>query len=207
MEEPERQGLCRHDRGVGIVQQAIESGMVRVNHITPILGRMAAREPDASEEKTASFDVARQVRAIEPGSEWAKRFIRFLEEHGPVIDPTIALYELTLHPPGRVTEPGLARVTPELAGPLSSIGAPAFMEQTFDALFRKYVEVVGTLHKAGGPIVAGTDQVVPGHSLHRGLELYVQVGPTPMEAIRSATVVPARAMKHRRSKCAVSQGP
>jgi len=45
------------------------------------------------------------------------------------------------------------------------------------------------------PIVAGTDQAVPGHSLHRELELYVQAGFTPMEALQAATIVPARAMK------------
>jgi imidazolonepropionase-like amidohydrolase len=44
------------------------------------------------------------------------------------------------------------------------------------------------------PIVAGTDQAVPGHSLHREIELYVEVGFTPMQAIQAATVVPARVM-------------
>jgi imidazolonepropionase-like amidohydrolase len=36
---------------------------------------------------------------------------------------------------------------------------------------------------------------VPGHSLHREIELYVRAGFTPMEAIQAATIVPARAMK------------
>jgi len=35
---------------------------------------------------------------------------------------------------------------------------------------------------------------VPGYSLHREIELYVQAGFTPMEAIQAATIVPARAM-------------
>ena len=51
------------------------------------------------------------------------------------------------------------------------------------------------MHRAGIPIVAGTDQTVPGHSLHREIELYVQAGFTPMEAIQAATIVPARVMK------------
>jgi imidazolonepropionase-like amidohydrolase len=54
--------------------------------------------------------------------------------------------------------------------------------------------LTGALHKAGIPIVAGTDQAVPGYSLHREIELYVQAGFTPMEAIQAATIVPARAM-------------
>src|SRR4030095_7378829 len=56
-------------------------------------------------------------------------------------------------------------------------------------------KVVEAMHKAGIPIVAGTDQVVPGHSLHRELELYVKAGFTPMEAIQAASLVPARVMK------------
>jgi imidazolonepropionase-like amidohydrolase len=51
------------------------------------------------------------------------------------------------------------------------------------------------LHRAGVPIVAGTDVGVPGHTLLRELELYVKAGLTPLEAIQAATVTPARAMK------------
>ena len=36
--------------------------------------------------------------------------------------------------------------------------------------------------------------MVPGHSLHREIELYVQAGFTPMEAIQAATIVPARVL-------------
>ena len=53
---------------------------------------------------------------------------------------------------------------------------------------------MGALHRAGIPIVAGTDQAVPGHSLHREIELYVEAGMTPLEAIQAATIVPARVM-------------
>ena len=86
------------------------------------------------------------------------------------------------------------------------MGVPPDREPVFAALFRKYLEVVGALHKAGVPIVAGTDQAVPGHSLHRELELYVQAGMTPMEAIRSATIVPARAMKLDREAGTIEAG-
>jgi len=56
------------------------------------------------------------------------------------------------------------------------------------------VSVVRSLHKNGIPIVAGTDQSVPGYSLHREIELYVRAGFTPLEALQAATLVPARVM-------------
>jgi hypothetical protein len=52
-----------------------------------------------------------------------------------VIDPTLSVFELTLYPAGRVAEPGLAKVAPELAGPLNSMGVPPALEKDADALF------------------------------------------------------------------------
>ena len=66
--------------------------------------------------------------------------------------------------------------------------------------------IVLALHRTGVPIVAGTDQTVPGYSLHRELELYVASGFTPMEAIQAATIVPARVMHLRRVRLVVANG-
>jgi imidazolonepropionase-like amidohydrolase len=52
------------------------------------------------------------------------------------------------------------------------------------------VQLVGKLHKAGVPIVAGTDGF--GVELIRELEIYQQAGFTPAEALQSATILPAR---------------
>src|ERR1700684_3813258 len=54
--------------------------------------------------------------------------------------------------------------------------------------------VLRALYNAGIPIVAGTDKAVPGHSVHRELELYVQAGLTPMQVIQLATSGAARVM-------------
>ena len=57
-------------------------------------------------------------------------------------------------------------------------------------------KVAGALHRAGVPLMAGTDAmgfplVAPGSSLHHELELLTDCGLTPYEALRTATVVPA----------------
>jgi imidazolonepropionase-like amidohydrolase len=54
----------------------------------------------------------------------------------------------------------------------------------------KMVALLGRMHKAGVPIVAGTDG--SGIELVHELEIYVQAGFTPAEALAAATIVPAR---------------
>ncbi len=56
-------------------------------------------------------------------------------------------------------------------------------------------QIVKTLHAAGVRILAGTDApmplVYPGSSLHEELELLVEAGLSPADALRSATIWPA----------------
>src|SRR4029077_19162782 len=105
------------------------------------------------------------------------------------------LYAASSEKPVATFEPGIAKVAPELAEVLSFDAPPTPVTSLIQKATQKGIEVVGVLHHAGVPIVAGTDQAVPGHSLHREIELYVQAGFTPMEAIQAATLVPARVMK------------
>jgi imidazolonepropionase-like amidohydrolase len=109
----------------------------------------------------------------------------------------MALFELftatTAKPPASF-EPGVEKIAPVLAQPLTDVEPPSDRSELFARVFSKDIAIVSALHRAGVPIVAGTDQAVPGHSLHREIELYVQAGFTPMEAIQAATIVPARVM-------------
>ncbi|MCE7990414.1 MAG: amidohydrolase family protein [Roseivirga sp.] len=58
------------------------------------------------------------------------------------------------------------------------------------------LQMTGKAHRAGVPMMAGTDTPIgfltPGLSLHRELELFVEAGLTPLEALASATMEPAR---------------
>jgi len=61
----------------------------------------------------------------------------------------------------------------------------------------KELEVVNAMHRAGIPFLAGTDTppgvyVFPGFSLHEELERFVAAGFTPLEALQTATLNPAK---------------
>jgi hypothetical protein len=65
------------------------------------------------------------------------------------------------------------------------------------ALLDRYKKLVGDMHRASVEFLAGTDTsattpVVPGAGLHDELQLLVESGFTPMEALQAATRNPAR---------------
>jgi hypothetical protein len=77
-------------------------------------------------------------------------------------------------------------------------------------VFQKEVEMVGSMQRAGVPLLAGTDTgnpfCFPGFSLHDELALLVIAGLTPAEALRSATLNPAKFLGLDKTLGSVEQG-
>ena len=75
---------------------------------------------------------------------------------------------------------------------------------------RKYQELTGLLHRAGVPLLAGTDTpepfVPPGFSLHQELEMLVESGLSPAAALAAATINNARALNQQDRLGTVSPG-
>jgi len=173
-------------RGMNAIQ-AVEAGYDQINHIgfmTRVM--MSPAQPGGP---PARFD---------PESTEAKRAIQFFKEHGTVLEPTFARGELNSHPidtPFAAFEPSMPKVPRELADILNHTGVLAAAAERARASAERSGAILLALHRGGIPIVAGIDLVVPGHSLHRELEFYVKAGLTPLEAIQTATINAARAMK------------
>ena len=74
------------------------------------------------------------------------------------------------------------------------------MKDTPTPFNEKYTEwltnMVGQVHRTGIEIMAGTDcpifYLTPGRSLHKELEVLVKAGLTPLEALQTATINPAK---------------
>lgn len=165
----------------------VNDGMDQINHVQYIYPLMF--DSTALGGKRPPLDTA---------SAAAHRLEAFLVRHHTVLDPTLSIFEWAMHPanvPFDRYEPGILKLAPQLRGAMQNSGTPPADSARYNRVFREMVLTVAAMHRAGITIVAGTDQVVPGYSLHRELELYVRAGFTPLEAIQAATIVPARVMK------------
>lgn len=167
-------------------RQFLEAGADQINHLAYVLALFQG--PPTPGQPRPPLDLT---------SDAARQTIDFLKTHGLVLDPTIARSEQGAHPkdqPFAAYEPGAAYAPPQLLEALNASGAPpATAANRLLAVERGSVLIAALVH-AGVPVVAGTDLVVPGHSIGRELELYVRAGLTPMEALQAATIVPARVM-------------
>jgi imidazolonepropionase-like amidohydrolase len=178
--------------GMGAVR-AVNAGLDQISHVGYVARALLPPNYDPDANLPGSV-VTKALQELDLTSPAAKETLAFFARRRTVVDPTVALQELFTLAPDQTVEPGLAKVPAPLRQALTSPRSPE-ERQRGQARLAKLLAVVGALHKAGVPIVAGTDQAVPGHSLHRELELYVQAGLSPLEALQAATLVPARAMK------------
>ncbi len=180
--------------GIGAVH-AVEAGMDQINHLSFVVRALfpPSYDPDARLPRPA---MEKAIREIDLASPSTRKTLEFLRRRNVVVDPTLALAELETHTPDEIArvEPGLSKVADPLKAPLGSMGVPPELSERMHALWKVDLDVLRALHRAGIPTVAGTDQAVPGHSLHREMEIYASAGFSPMEAIQAATILPARAM-------------
>lgn len=178
-----------HKRGMSVtghipegmtIEQGLAAGMDQVNHFSYVLTQMRA------------YGIKGFL--TDPDSVAADKVVKLFVDHHTVLDDTLVLFGLSFHRVAKPEEiePGVLKVAPELrTAALSNIGTG---NPQGEAIMQSWLKMLGKLHKAGVPIVAGTDQAIPGHSVHGELELYVRAGFTPLEALQAATSLPAKVM-------------
>jgi imidazolonepropionase-like amidohydrolase len=175
--------------------EGVEAGMDQISHLVYVTNAMREAGTTAG--------------ALDVNSDVAQRAIRFLKEHRTVIDPTAAwAQEMRGH--SKIAgvasfEPGITNAPFALQAMYTGLGTDSSPEQIRTRSMQT-LTVIGALHKAGIPLVPGTDSGLVGYGLDRELELYVEAGMTPLEAIQSATIVSARAMKLERDSGTVAPG-
>lgn len=191
--------LVRPDVVEAIASRAHELKMPVTGHVPTALGLEKA--------VLAGMDQIAHLGVRAPGTPDSDRVLALLAERKTVIDPTQAWGELLGRPRdarAEDIEPGIANAPYPLAANYRSVlnnprPAPA-------APAAPRGSVLKVLQDRGIPIVAGTDGALPGYSLLREIELYVQAGLTPLQAIQAGSIVAARGLQLGDETGTIAQG-
>ena len=175
------------------LQAGIDSGMDQVNHIQYVYSAMK-RNKDRSVDLQDSSNIA---------------VLDFIKAHNTVIDVTIGVFEMSF----RSLKDDITDIEPafySLPLPLQTLfkntGLPDFQAKILKPLYDAMKDMIKALHDKGVIIVAGTDMGFPGYSLDRELEIYVEAGFTPLQAIQAATITPAQVMNMDKQTGSVKTG-
>jgi len=175
------------------IQAGVDSGMDMVNHVQYVYSVMKRNK-----DRSINFD-----------DSTSKAVITFLKKHNTVIDPTVGVFEMSfrsINDDITVMEPAFYTLPLPLQAMLKNTGQDTAGARKFRPLYESMVRIVKELHDGGVTIVAGTDQGFPGFSVPRELELYVQAGLTPADAIQTATITPAKVMKMDKTSGSIEEG-
>jgi enamidase len=149
---------------------------------------VAGKQPDncPSEGQAA-------LAEIDAGDESFRSLVRTLIDEDVALTSTLTIFETFV--PGRPVPPGLDVIEPQLREQFQQLHAriAAGANSRYTKLYPRAAALEVAFARAGGLLVVGTDPtggggVVPGYSNQRALELLVEAGLSPLEAIRVGTL-------------------
>ncbi|KGB57380.1 amidohydrolase family protein [Sphingopyxis sp. SE2] len=198
--EAHRLGLHVHGHVPATMKpsEAVAAGYDELTHLNFVVMESMPREViDKSNTRARMEGPARYFKDVDLDAPLMKGFIADLAAKKTIVDPTIVIFEGMLTQDGGKPHPAYAPymgiISPVIERSAFTAGGYPLVEgltrDDYRKSYAKMVELVRRLHKAGVPIVAGTDGW--GIELIRELEIYRQAGFTPAEAIQSATILPA----------------
>ena len=135
----------------------------------------------------------RTIAVLDENGEPFRALVKKLVDRKVALTSTLTVFETFT--PGRPMPPGLDVLLPQLKQQYEEAYQRTARNQQsiYSALFPKALALERAFALAGGTLIAGTDPtggggVIPGYSNQRQLELLVEAGFTPLEAIRIGTL-------------------
>jgi imidazolonepropionase-like amidohydrolase len=151
------------------------------------------------------------IAALDENGAPFKNLIKTLIDKNVALTSTLTVFETFT--PGRPKPPGLEVLTPQLREQFEQNYArtSANKESIYTTLFPKGMALERAFAKAGGLLVAGTDPtggggVIPGFANQRQVELLVDAGFTPLEAITISTLNGARYLRRDKTVGSIAVG-
>jgi imidazolonepropionase-like amidohydrolase len=234
-DETKKQGLsfAGHVPRSVSAADASDAGQKSIEHLTGILEASSDREEELRKQIEAIYfnlpagqrlpgparqrPVSRLMSDTFSAEKASTLFARF-RRNGTWQTPTMTVLRSTafLDDPTFRNDPRLKYVPTAVKGSWNPANDFRFRQKTAEdfelarVVYRKQVDVVGMMARANVGILAGTDVLnpfcFPGFSLHDELRLLVQAGLTPLAALQSATLNPARFLGREKDLGTIEKG-
>jgi imidazolonepropionase-like amidohydrolase len=177
--------------------EAVRAGYDELTHINFVVMQLMPQSVVDKANTAARIEgPAKYAKDLDLDSKEAQAMFAELKRSGTAVDPSLVVFESITSDGGKpqaAYAPYSSTVPPIVARYFRAGGHPLIETLTradYTRSFAKLVELTGRLHKAGVPIVAGTDG--EGMELVRELELYEKGGLSKAAAIQTATINVAR---------------
>src|SRR5215469_1695671 len=188
--------------------RAVELGMTRLEHIR-VTGREMLSADEAAKIDPLPLGTREPMlwQRFDLQSEKMRTLVARLAESKVFLDPTLVISQQTEIPnlEAERNDPNNQYLSPAAVeeavkgekNPLFDL--PPDLQTVAAEAFRKQEQFVGMCNQAGVKIIAGTDgpgigSLLPGFGLHRELELLVESGLSPLQALRAASLTGAEAL-------------
>jgi imidazolonepropionase-like amidohydrolase len=194
--------------GVYSAQDALFDGVDCLEHIWSVFNYVIPAEAAKQPDHRANLDLYNPT---------AQSLIAALAKRQVYVDPTLVVFRnmIYLNDLEEIhNHPDLARVPRRMLDYWHSYRRGSNLalatRETRKKEIRKYQELTGLLHRAGVPLLAGTDTpepfVPPGYSLHQELEMLVESGLSRAAALAAATIRNAKALNQQDRLGTISPG-
>ena len=187
---------------------AVEAGLDATEHLYYAFKGSATNEAEVTAAvRSGEMGFWEALAVLREGwsAERAQSVYRAMAEAGTAVVPTLHIDHVLSHvaETDHSGDPQLAYIDPGIQETYE--GRVRSARRSSEAMRREriqrhheFVRILGDMHDAGVPVVAGSDAgpfnsfVYPGWALHDELEALVEAGLAPMEALKAATIAPAR---------------
>jgi hypothetical protein len=208
-----------HERGLRVgghipafmtARQAVEAGYDEINHINymflnfmpDVVHLESPERVTATAERAATIDLA---------SPEVREFVRFLKQHGTIVDPTLSTWETRLLASVGQVDPAVAPqfdrlpAKPRRAALRAGLASTATVPAGYPRAFQAVLDMDRLLYDAGITLVTGSDGLAR-FGYDRELELEVEAGIPPARVLAMATLGAATVMHRERDLGTIEVG-
>lgn len=173
-------------------RQAVEAGYDELHHINQVTLNFLVGKNDDTRTLLRFTLVGDKAADLQLNDRRTRDFLALLKKKGTVVDPTMVAFEGQYTQRQGQPNPSYAMVADHLPAVMqrSLLSAESELDDAkarrWGASYQVMMALLGRMHAAGIPLVAGTDATA-GFALQRELELYVQAGIPAAQALKIAT--------------------